>query len=283
MDEDSGMKQRCPVLTAASRRIVSFAFLVLGCVGCSKPPMFHITARSDIPIEGQSFKIFLKGQEIGTITGSGAFEFDAEGRQGDTLEQAQPQDLEARLPWVCGWVKTDSSLSVAQSDEIERSKAEHRAVQAKMSISYTPPSFDWVTIFVDNRGGPAQTVSIGDLQEQVPADATQRIMLPHSDSCDKAKDVRLNTEIVAPVNIHQTLLIDIEHSHCYREEWSGYGSADSGRSKTIYLARPFQFLDNNPDLFMETPPGVVFSPYSTTRSTLKEVPCSAHALSDRGH
>ena len=78
-------------------------------------------------------------------------------------------------------------LYLARPDEIERARAEHRAVQASMNLSYMPPDFDWVTIFVDNRGGPPQTVSIGELQEQVPAGAAQRVLLPHSDGCDKAK------------------------------------------------------------------------------------------------
>ena len=49
----------------------------------------------------------------------------------------------------------------------------------------------------------------------------QRVLLPSSDGCDKAKDVRLNEQIVAPVNTRKTLLIDITHSHCYRVEWAG--------------------------------------------------------------
>jgi hypothetical protein len=86
--------------------------------------------------------------------------------------------------------------------------------------------------------------------------------------------VRLNGEIVAPVNTRQTLLIDITHSHCYRVEWSGYGFDDSGRGKTIYLPRPFQFLDGNPDFFMESLPGsVITSGNSTVLDTLKDVAC----------
>ena len=267
------MKQRCSLSCFTQPHIFTF-MLLLGCIGCSKPPIFHITARSDRPIGSQRFKIFLKGQELGTVAGSGTFEFDAEGRGGDTFQETQPQDIEARLLWVCGWVKTDSSLYLAHPDEIERAHAERRAVQASMSISYMPPAFEWVNIFVDNRGGPPQTVSIGELQEQVPAGATQHIMLPYSDGCDKANDVRLNGEVVAPVKTQKTLLIDISHSHCYREEWAGYGFDDSGHGKTIYQPRPFQFLNDNPDFFMEPLPGsVVTEQLGATRDTLKDVAC----------
>jgi hypothetical protein len=269
------MNQRCSISAIRCLRIFRFTFLlILGCVGCGKPPMFHLVARNELANNSERYKIFLKGRELGTVTGSGTFEFDAEGRRGNTIQEMQPQDIEVRIPWVCGWVKTYFSMSLARPDEIERARAEHRAIQASMSLSYIPPSFDWVTIFVDNRGGPPQTVSIGELQEQVPAGAAQRVLLPHSDGCDKAKDVRVNGEIVATVNTRQTLLIDITHSHCYRVEWAGYGFDDSGHGKTIYQPRPFQFLDSNPDFFMEPLPGsVVTAGTGTVRDTLKNVAC----------
>jgi hypothetical protein len=269
------MKQRCSISRITWLCIFRFAFLlILGCIGCSKPPMFHIVARNEQASEGERFKIFLKGRELGTVTGGGTFAFDAEGQKGNTVQEMQPRDIEVRIPWVCGWVKTDFSLYLAGPDEIERARAEHRPVQASMSLSYMPPAFDWVTIFVDNRGGPPQTVSIGELEEQVAAGAAQRILLPHSDGCDKAKDVRLNGTVVAPVNTRQTLLIDISHSHCYRVEWAGYGFDDSGHGKTIYQPRPFQFLDSNPDFFMEPLPGSVLTAGTgTVRNTLKDVAC----------
>jgi hypothetical protein len=269
------MKQRCSISCRTCPYILRFAFLlILGCIGCGKPPLFHVVARNERAVEDERFKIFLKGRELGTVTGSGTLAFDAEGRRGKTLQEVQPQDIEVRIPWVCGWVKTDFDLYLARPDEIERARAEHRPIQANMSLSYMPPSFDWVTIFVDNRGGPPQTVSIGELQEQVSAGAVQRIQLPHSDGCDKANDVRLNGAVVAPVNTRQTLLIDISHSHCYRVEWAGYGFDDSGQGKTIYQPRPFQFLDSNPDFFMEPLPGsVVTAGTGTVRSKLKDVAC----------
>jgi hypothetical protein len=206
MGEDRGMKQRCSASRIRWLCISRLTFiLILGCIGCGKPPMFHIVARNELANKSERYKIFLKGRELGTVIGSGTLEFDAEGRRGDTFQDTQPKDIEVRIPWVCGWVKTYFALYLAHPDEIERARAEHRTIQASMSLSYMPPSFDWVTIFVDNRGGPPQTVSIGELHEQVPAGAVQRVLLPHSDGCDKAKDVRLNEEIVAPVNTRQTL------------------------------------------------------------------------------
>jgi hypothetical protein len=269
------MKQRCSLPCVMALCVFTF-ILILGCIGCGKPPMFHIVARDQLAVASARYKIFLKGRELGTVAGRGTFEFDAEGRKGDTVQEMQPQGIEVRIPWVCGWVKTQFSFYLAHPDEIERDRAEHRAVQATMELSYTPPYFDWVTIFVDNRGGPPQTISIGEKQEQVPAGATQRVLLP-SGSCDKAKDVRLNGEIVAPVNTRQTLLIDITHSHCYRVEWAGYGFDDSGHGKTIYQPHPFQFLDSNPDFFMEPLPGsVVTAGTGAVRDTLKDVACPKH-------
>ncbi len=154
MAEDRGMKQRCSISCFTWLCISRLTFiLILGCIGCGKPPIFHIVARNELANKSERYKIFLKGRELGTVNGSGTFEFDAEGRRGDTFQDMQPHDIEVRIPWVCGWVKTYSALYLARPDEIERARAEHRAVQASMSLSYMPPSFDWVTIFVDNRGG----------------------------------------------------------------------------------------------------------------------------------
>ncbi|HEY6249292.1 MAG TPA: hypothetical protein VI685_04990 [Candidatus Angelobacter sp.] len=230
-------------------------FLVLGCIGCGKP-VFHIVARGKYSDEGERYKIFLKGRELGTITGSGTLEFDAEGQRGDT-EKMLPKDIEARIPGECGWMKTDFDLHpTVGSDEMERARSQHRPIPATMEISYSGgPDFNWVTIFVDNRGGPPQTVSIGGLQELVPAGATRRLLFAHTGGCDEAKDVRLNGEALAPVDIHRTLLIDVKRSHCYRKDYAGYGVNLSGHGKTIYRPGFFQYFDDNPDFFMEPPPG----------------------------
>ncbi len=91
--------------------------------------------------------------------------------------------------------------------------------------------------------------------------------------------MRLNEEIVAPVNTRQTLLIDITRSHCYRVEWAGYGFDDSGHGKIIYQPRPFQFLDSNPDFFMESLPGsVVTAGTGAVRDTLKDIACPKRVL-----
>jgi len=272
-DRQRALKQRNCMLYARWPFIFTF-ICALACIGCGKPPTFHITARNEMASENQRYKIFLNGKELGTVKGSDTFEFDAPGRKGDSVNDMLPQNIEVRIPWDCGWVKTAFSLYPASSDQIERARAEHRALPAMMTLSYTPPAFDWATIFVDNRGGPPQTVSIGELQEQVPAGAAQRVLLPYSGGCDQAKDVRLNGAIIAPVNTRATLLIDITHSHCYRDDWAGYGFSDSGRGKTIYQPRPFQFLDSNPDFFMEPLPGsVLTTAMGAVRSTLKDVAC----------
>lgn len=85
------MKQRRSKSSIKWRCIFRFAFLlILGCIGCSKPPMFHVVARSERATEGERYKIFLKGRELGTVTGSGTFAFDADGRKGDTFQQMAP-------------------------------------------------------------------------------------------------------------------------------------------------------------------------------------------------
>ena len=91
-------------------------------------------ARNEAANKSERYKIFLKGRELGTVTGSGTFEFDAEGRKGGHLSGHEPQHIEVKIPWVCGLVKTDFSLYLAHPDEIERARAEHRAVQANMSL-----------------------------------------------------------------------------------------------------------------------------------------------------
>lgn len=70
MGDNRGMKQRCSVSCITWTCISRFTFiLILGCIGCGKPPMFHIVARNELANESERYKIFLKGQELGTVTG----------------------------------------------------------------------------------------------------------------------------------------------------------------------------------------------------------------------
>ena len=56
------MKQRCSIPRIMRTCILGFGFLlILGCMGCGKPPMFHVVARNEQGTEGERFKIFLKG------------------------------------------------------------------------------------------------------------------------------------------------------------------------------------------------------------------------------
>ncbi len=247
--------------------------------------MFHFVASDNQPIETNQYKIFLKGKELGTVTGSGKLEFDAEGRRGNTPKEMLPQDIEVKIPWDCGWVKTFFNLYEPSADEIERARAEHRPVPATIGLTFMPPPSDLITIFFDNRGEPKQTVSIGELNVQVPAGVARSVELPYSGGCEKAKDVRLNGEVIAPANMprgqaptsaRRTLLIDVAESHCYRIEYAGYGVPISGYGNTIYRPRPYQYLESNPDGFMEALPGSVEVPeyqMGATRETLKDIVC----------
>jgi hypothetical protein len=72
------------------------------------------------------------------------------------------------------------------------------------------------------------------------------------------------------------LLIDVAESHCYRIEYAGYGVPISGYGNTIYRPRPYQYLESNPDGFMEPLPGSIEVPeyqMGATRETLKDVAC----------
>lgn len=280
------MKEHCSASSKNWFCIFTFIFIfILGCAGCRKPPMFHIVASNSMALETDQYKVFLNGREVGTVTGRGKLEFDAEGRRGGTSEEMLPKDIEVKIPWDCGWVNTHFDLGATGAAEMERARTEHRAIPTFMSLSSDPPPFDLVDIFLDNRGGPAQTVSIGELKEQVPAGVARKIMLAYSGDCERAKDVRLNGEIVAPANtprgkapasIHRTLLIDVTKSHCYHIQFAGYGIPVSGYGNAIYRPRPYQYLDDQPDHFMEPLPGSVViseSQMGTTISTLKDVAC----------
>jgi hypothetical protein len=280
------MKEHCSTSSIGWARIfTSICILILECTGCGKPPMFHFVASDNQPIETHQYKIFLKGRDLGTVTGSGKLEFDAEGRGGNTPKEMLPQDIEVKIPWDCGWVKTSFDLYEPSADEIERARAEHRAISATIGLNFIPPPSDLITIFFDNRGEPQQTVSIGELNVQVPAGVARSVELPYSGGCEKAKDVRLNGEVIAPANTprgqaptsaRRTLLIDVAGSHCYRIEYAGYGVPISGYGNTIYRPRPYQYLESNPDGFMEPLPGSVEVPeyqMGATRETLKGVAC----------
>ena len=266
--------------------------VVLACVGCSKPPQFHIVAESAFANSDHKYKVILNGQDMGTITGSGNLEFDAQGQKAETIREMLPP-LEAQMLFVCGWQKTEFNVNAPGRDEMEQARTEHRgAVVHVMIYEYQPPTapnaiVNDVTILVDNRGGPEQTITVGELKKSVAAGAVDRVGLPYWPNCDQAKQLRVNGQVVSAIKENPKragtalpMLLDTSGSHCYREKWQNYSQDNfsfgpaSGQGKTIYRPRPLLVLDEAPNLFLRPLPATVsdYVPYAS-RTTLAEVAC----------
>jgi len=278
----------------ASSRIgclVVFA-CVLACAGCSKPPMFHIVVETMPTDTNRQYKIFANGQEMGTIVGDKKLEFDIQGQKADEVRRMLP-GLNAKMLFVCGWETAPISISEPGVYEMEAARKEHRATTAHVMIEdYLPPAApnvisNDVAVFVDNRGGPEQTVAIGELKKQVAAGAVDRVSLPYSPTCDEAKQLRVNGQVVSALkedskNAGHALpvLIDTSSSHCYRSKWQNYSQYGdsfgpaSGQGKIIYRPRPAQVLEETPNFFLQPLPEAVedFGGYAS-RTALAEVAC----------
>lgn len=261
-------------------------------IGCSKPPVFHVIVHPPSYYQSKQYKVFLGGRELGGSTDQQQFEFDVTGHTGNSPKEMFPDNLEVRMPYVCGWQRTTFSLVTPNMDDIERAEKQHHGATAHVWVYDLPSTESEVFIYVDNRGGPALTLSVGELQWPVAAGAVDHVFFPYSPACDQAKQLRMNGNLLTTVQekagspgIALPMVLDTTSSHCYREEWATYERSTSfstlppgGKGKTIYRPRPLAVLPEKPNLFLQPLPEVVFSANSVASSSaLEEVSCHSAA------
>ena len=270
--------------------------LLWGCMlamtGCSKPPIFHVVVHPPGYYSSKQYKVFLQGRELGGGTGQQVFEVDVTGHAGDSPKEMFPSNLEVRMPYVCGWQPTTFGLVTPNMDDLETARRQNRAAETHVWIYDLPLSKSDIFVYVDNRGGPALALSVGELESQVAAGAVDQVLFPYSPACEQAKQLRMNGSLLATVQekadspgVALPMLLDTSHSHCYREDWATYDRPASystmpsgGHGKTIYQPRPLAALSDKPDYFLRALPEVVWTSDSlAARSSLVEIPCNGRS------
>jgi len=253
--------------------------------GCSKPPDF--TVKLDAPGalgDFTHYKLVVDGAPVGPFTATLPYQFSAPGHRADKPRDMLPR-VEASVLSVCGWEPAKVQMSAPSEGEIERARKEKRSVPMTMYLDFQRPSFQQVTVVVDNRGGPAFRLAVGEYEQPVAANDAGKVFFPYSPQCDQGKQLRMNGETIGKIedDVHTPgtalpLLLDISGAHCYRYEWrtySSYSSMGPGSSgQRTYKAQRLRTLSSNIDFFLQPLPGMVFSTLSVEgRTSLNDVAC----------
>jgi hypothetical protein len=262
------------------RKALALAVLaLLALAGCRQaPPTFHFKCTAFLP-EVDQYRLLVDGRPFATFAGEQEREFELPGRAAGEPRDMLPV-ITAEVPYVCGWRHADVRVSEPRREEIEAARREKRPVPAFVEVSFSPPSFADAVFYVDNRGGPAGTLSLGALDRPVAAGLAQRISLPFWPGCEQARQLRLNGELLLTLpaanwDKSHSFLLDPTGKRCYHEESRTYGEPFY-RPPYIQKLAPqrVQELPEDVDYFLEPLPGSVMSEYSiASKSTLLEGPC----------
>jgi len=265
-------------------RLSAAILVALSFAGCSKPPNF--TLRLDAPgVSGDftHYKLIVDGVPVGPFTATRPYEFNRPGHRAGKPRDMLPR-VEASVLSVCGWEPAKVQMSAPSEGEIERAGKEKRSVPVTMYLDFQRPSFQQVTVVVDNRGGPAFKLAVGDYERTITANDAGKEFFPYAPQCDQAKQLRVNGETVGKIEDDPhapgsalPLLLDTSGSHCYRYEWRTYSSFPSmgpGSGQQTYKPQRLRTLSSNIDFFLQPLPTVVYSTISVEgRTSLNDVAC----------
>ena len=271
-----------PHSTSRLRTTAVLIFLVFA--GCSKPPEF--TVKLDAP--GASgdythYKLAVDGAPVGPFTATRPYEFHAPGHRADKPRDMLPR-VEASVLSVCGWEPAKVEMSPPSEYGIEQARKEKRSVPVTMYLNFERPSFQQVTVVVDNRGGAAFRLAVGEYERTIPANDAGKEFFPYWPHCDQARQLRVNGETIGKIedDVHAPgtalpLLLDTSGSHCYRYEsrtYSNFPSMGPGGGQQTYKPQRVRTLSSNIDYFLQPLPSMVFSSLPVEgKSSLNDVPC----------
>ncbi len=251
-------------------------------LGCRKqPPDFHI--KLEAPGSGvfTKYKLTVDGAEMGAFSSTQAHEFTVRGHSGDDPREMLPR-MDASVLYVCGWQAAKVDLQPPSRYAVEQADKEKRSVPLTMYLDFRP-SWQDVTVLVDNHGGPAARLAVGEYEQPVAADEAGRISFPYWPHCDEARQLRLNGETIGNLEEEPTLpgtaramLLDISGSHCFRHEWRTYSNFPEfgGSGHQIFEAQRLRALSGPINYFLQPLLSVEYSTESVVqKSSLNEVPC----------
>ena len=127
-------------------------------------------------------------------------------------------------------------------------------------MDYELLPFRQVTVVVDNRGGAAFRLAVGEYEQPVAAGDAVKVAFPYWPHCDQARLLRMNGETIGKIEENAktpdtalTLLLDTSGARCYRYEWATYSNFAAwpgGSGKRTYKAQRVRTLPGYVDYFL---------------------------------
>lgn len=181
-------------------------------------------------------------------------------------------------------VSEDASRKIAAAD-IRFLFEAREPLEGRPKIHTNPVVYFWV----DNRGGPAHDLSLGELHHPIPADTYESFQLLAPD-CEEAATLKLDGQAIAAVPLPRVddtmvpdrVLVDTSGSRCYQLRHLHYGQGISPSPPPRMLVKKpahvfnasfslMYMFESAPDsVTVRTPPGVSGFDF---RGELLEVPC----------
>jgi hypothetical protein len=271
-----------------SRRAARYgvaALVFLAWLGCGKaPPDFELKLEAPGAGDFTQYKVMVDGVPMGPLPATQPYQLVAHGHKGKTPQDMLPR-VEASVLAVCGWQPLKVEMYPPSESEIEQARKEKRSVPLTIYLESAKEVWQQqVTVLVDNRGGAALRLAVGEYEQPVAAGEAGKILFPYTPRCDQARDLRLNGEVIGKVEEDPhtpgtalPLLLDISGAHCYRYEWATYSNFPAmpgGSGHSTYKPQRLRTLRSNVNYFLFPLPGVQFSSQTIEwKSALNDMAC----------
>ena len=264
--------------------LVPAAIILLLCFGCSKPPV-DLHLRLDAPTSDafSHYKLVVDGTPTNPITSMQPYEATLHAHNADSPQDMLPH-VEASVLSVCGWQPAKVHMNPPSQSSIEQARKDHQTIPVFIYLDYERPTWQQVMVMVDNRGGKAGKVAVGEFEQDLPADSSRKLDFPYWPNCDQARHLILNGETIGNIEEDNNspgtalpMLLDTSGDRCYRLEWRTYSNSPGGfggsGSKT-YTAQRLRILSSGVDYFLHPLQSVEFSTDSMVqKSALNEIAC----------
>jgi hypothetical protein len=270
----------------ASRRTVRYAaaaFVLLAGIGCSKPPDFAVRLEAPATGEFTQYKLVVDGAPVGPLDAKQPYQSVMHGHSGSKPKDMLPR-IEASVLSVCGWQPAKVEMSPPSEYGIEQARKEKRSIPLEIFLDYEQLPFNQVTVMVDNRGGAAFRLAVGEYEQPVTAGDAGKIIFPYWPHCDQARQLRMNGETIGKIEEDAktpgtplSLLLDVSGARCYRYEWKTYSNFPAwsgGSGQRTYKAQRVRTLSSDVDYFLQPLHSTEYSTLPVVgKSSLNEIAC----------
>jgi hypothetical protein len=257
--------------------------LVLAAACRQSPPDFQMKLAAPGAGFFTQYKLVVDGALMGPFNSTQPYQFNAHGHSGDSPKDMMPH-VDASVLYVCGWQPVKIEMHPPSEYDIEQARKERRSIPVTMYLGFEPPSWQEVTVLVDNRGGPAAHLAVGENEQSVPANDYGKFTFPYWPHCDEAGELRLNGEAIGKIEANARvpgtafpLLLDTSGSRCYISEWRTYSTfpgSGTGSGHEIYKPQRLRTLSSGVDYFLHPLLSVEYSTNSVVqKSSLNEIAC----------